>query len=159
MLSEFPKLHVVQVAGEKNLAELVTLYDERLSEAQQGRVQLLGFINDVYRYSGAADIIICRAGATNLAEFALQGKACLVVPSTVLTGGHQLKNAEYLAEHDAAVVLNESELAADANRLAKQLSELLRDPAHQKQLGQQLATFAKPQATEELAELIIKQVS
>lgn len=158
LLSEFPKLYVVQVAGEANLAEMITLYDERLSQTEQGRLQLLGFIDDVYRYSGAADIIICRAGATNLAEFALQGKACVVVPSAFLTGGHQLKNAEYLAEQGAAVVLDEPELSADANRLAKLLSKLLRDPSRQKQLGEHLTSFAKPHATEELAELILNQL-
>lgn len=158
LLGEFPKLYVVQVAGQANLAEMATLYEERLSEAEQGRLQLLGFTDEVYRYSGAADIIICRAGATNLAEFALQGKACVVVPSTFLTGGHQLKNAEYMAKRGAAVVMDETELSADANRLAKQLSELLRNPARQKQLGEHLAAFAKPHATEELADLILKQV-
>ena len=158
LMGEFPKLYVVQVAGQTNLAEMTTLYDERLGEAEQGRLQLLGFTDEVYRYSGAADIIICRAGATNLAEFALQGKACVVVPSAFLTGGHQLKNAEYMAKRGAAIVMDETELSADANRLAKQLSDLLRDPARQKQLSEHLASFAKPHATEELADLILKQV-
>ncbi|HET7059816.1 MAG TPA: UDP-N-acetylglucosamine--N-acetylmuramyl-(pentapeptide) pyrophosphoryl-undecaprenol N-acetylglucosamine transferase [Candidatus Saccharimonadales bacterium] len=157
LLGEFPKLYVVQVAGQANLAEMTALYEERLSEAEQGRLQLLGFTDEVYRYSGAADIVLCRAGATNLAEFAVQGKACVVVPSAFLTGGHQLKNAEYLAERGAALVLDEKELSADANRLAKQLSELLRDPARREQLGRNLAAFAKPGAAKELANLIIKQ--
>jgi UDP-N-acetylglucosamine--N-acetylmuramyl-(pentapeptide) pyrophosphoryl-undecaprenol N-acetylglucosamine transferase len=157
LLGEFPKLYVVQVAGETNLAEMTTLYDERLSEAEQGRVRLLGFTDEVYRYSGAADIVLCRAGATNLAEFALQGKACVVIPSNFLAAGHQLKNAEYLAKQGAAVVLDEAELSADPNRLAKQLSGLLADPARQKKLGQGLAAFAKPGASKELADLILKE--
>ncbi len=159
LLGEFPKLYVVQVAGEANLGEMTTLYEEHLSEAEQGRVKLLGFIDDVYRYSGAADIIVCRAGATNLAEFALQGKACVVVPGTFLTGGHQIKNAEYMAKKGAAIVQDESELAADSNRLAKQLSRLLSDSARQRQLAAHLADFAKPHATREIANLIFKQAA
>lgn len=157
LLREFPKLHVVQVAGEANLGEMTTLYDEHLSEAEQGRLRLFGFIDDVYRYSGAADIVVCRAGATNLAEFAVQGKACVIVPSAFLTGGHQLKNAEYMAGEGAAIVQDEAELVDDPNRLAKRLSSLLSDPARQKRLGKQLAGFAKPQAAEELAQLILEQ--
>lgn len=157
LLGEFPELYVVHVAGEANLGEMTALYDEHLSEAEQGRVKLLGFIDDVYSYSGAADVVICRAGATNLAEFAVQGKACVVVPSAFLTGGHQLKNAEYMAGEGAAMIQDEAELAEDANRLGKRLSELLSDPARQKRLGQRLARFAKPDATREIAELILEQ--
>jgi UDP-N-acetylglucosamine--N-acetylmuramyl-(pentapeptide) pyrophosphoryl-undecaprenol N-acetylglucosamine transferase len=158
LLGEFPKLYIVQVAGESNVAEMTTLYDERLSEAEQGRVRVLGYTDEVYRYSGAADIVLCRAGATNLAEFALQGKACVVVPSNFLAAGHQLKNAEYLAEKSASLVMDEDGLLKDPNRLAKQLSGLLRDPARQKRLGERLATFAKPRATEELVDLILNRV-
>ncbi|HVX47991.1 MAG TPA: UDP-N-acetylglucosamine--N-acetylmuramyl-(pentapeptide) pyrophosphoryl-undecaprenol N-acetylglucosamine transferase [Candidatus Saccharimonadales bacterium] len=155
LLGEFPKLYVIHVAGENNLAEMTTLYDERLSEAEQGRVRLIGYTDAVYRYSGAADIVVCRAGATNLAEFAVQGKACVVVPSGVLTGGHQLRNAEYLARRNAAVVMDDRELSADANRLAKRLSSLLSDPERRRQLGDNLAKFAKPDAAEEIADLIL----
>lgn len=155
---EFPSLRVVHVAGRANEAEMITDYEERLTEAEQGRIKVVGFTTDVYKYSGAADIVICRAGATNLAEFSVQGKACIVVPSSVLTGGHQLKNAEYLAKQGAAIVSDENELAADPNRLAKQVSDLLRDPAKQKTLAARLAGFAQPDAAERLASLILDQI-
>jgi UDP-N-acetylglucosamine:LPS N-acetylglucosamine transferase len=74
-----------------------------------------------------------------------------------LAAGHQLKNAEYLADQDAALVLDEDELTSDANRLAKQLSGLLRDPARRQRLGRNLAKFSKPDATREITDLITKQ--
>lgn len=155
LLREFPDLYVVQGAGRANKARLEALYTDKLSPAEQGRLTVHGYIDDVYRYSGAADVIITRAGATNLAEFALQGKACIVVPSPFLTAGHQLKNARYLAEQGAALVLDESELTADPNRLAAQVSDLLHNPDKQRKLGQRLAKFAKPDASRELARLIL----
>jgi len=158
LLREFPDLYVVHGVGRANEAAMGVVYTEKLSPAEQGRLQVHGFISDVYRYSGAADVIITRAGATNLAEFALQGKACIVVPSPFLTGGHQLKNARYLADQGAALVLDETDLAADPNRLAGQVSDLLRDPARQRELAARLAKFAKPKATGELARLILDQV-
>ena len=158
LLREFPDLYVVHGVGRANEAAMGAVYTEKLSPAEQGRLQVHGFISDVYRYSGAADVIITRAGATNLAEFALQGKACIVVPSPFLTGGHQLKNARYLADQGAALVLDETDLAADPNRLAGQVSNLLRDPARQRELAARLAKFAKPKATGELARLILDQV-
>jgi UDP-N-acetylglucosamine--N-acetylmuramyl-(pentapeptide) pyrophosphoryl-undecaprenol N-acetylglucosamine transferase len=120
-------------------------------------VKVLGFIPDVYRYSGAADVIVCRAGATNLAEFALQGKACIVVPGTFLAGGHQLQNARYLSDKDAALVLGEDELAEDPNRLAKKLAALLDDHDRINSLADRLAEFGRPDAADVIAKLILGQ--
>lgn len=157
LLHEFRDLHVVQSVGRANLDEIQAHYQQSLTEVEQGRVTVHGYMNDVYRYGGAADIVITRAGATNLAEFALQGKACIVIPSPFLTGGHQLKNAQYLAEQGAAAVLQQTDLEADPLRLAKQVSDLLHHPKHQKALGVGLAAFAKPNATKDLARLIMEQ--
>ncbi len=158
LLREFTDLYVVHVAGRANETALEALYADRLSSAEQGRLQVHGFITDVYRYSGAADVIVTRAGATNLAEFALQGKACIVVPNPVLTGGHQLANAHYLEQQQAAVVIDETELTADPNRLAHQVSGLLHNPDRRHRLSVRLAKFAKPQATTELARLILDEL-
>lgn len=155
LLGEFRDLYVLHAAGRANEAEIQQLYEQKLSQAEQGRARVLGFISDVHRYSGAADVIITRAGATNLAEFAQQGKTCVVIPSPFLTGGHQLKNAQYLARKHAVALLDETDLTADPNRLAKQVSQLLSNPAERQRLSTELAAFARPQATELLAELIL----
>lgn len=159
LLHEFPNLYVVHGAGRANQAAIGQNYNQILTPGEQDRVQVFGYLSDVYRYSGAADVIITRAGATNLAEFAVQGKACVVVPSPFLAGGHQLKNAQALANKHAAVVISETDLTDDPNRLAKQVSQLLQSPAERRKLGQQLALLAKPQATKELAAVILEQAS
>lgn len=158
LLGQFPDLHVVHGVGRSNEEEMSKYYNEQLSDQEQGRVRVHGYLPDVYQYSGAADLIITRAGATNLAEFAVQGKACIVVPAAFLTGGHQVKNAEYLAEQSAVSVLRQDELEADPNRLAKQVSELIANPAERAQMGKKLSSFAHPNATSEIADLIICQV-
>jgi len=158
LLAEFRDLYVIHSVGRANQGEMTVVYDEMLSEGEQGRLQLYGFIDDVYRYSGAADIVVTRAGATNLAEFALQAKACIVIPSPFLAGGHQLKNAEYLAEQAAAIIVSETELLADPLRLARQLSDLLKNPKKQAELAKNLAQFAHPTASQDLADLILEQL-
>jgi UDP-N-acetylglucosamine--N-acetylmuramyl-(pentapeptide) pyrophosphoryl-undecaprenol N-acetylglucosamine transferase len=156
LLTEYPKLYMVQSVGRANEASVRAQYESHLSAKEMQRITVVGYIDDVYRYSGAADVVVTRAGATNLAEFALQGKACVVIPSPFLAGGHQLKNADYLAEQGAAIVIPENDLLHDPNRLAKQVSDLLRDPTQVAQLGKALHSFAHPHATEDLAALIIK---
>lgn len=155
LLRDFEDLYVFHVVGRANEEEMRQSYIDSLPSEDQGRVQVMGFIPDVYRYSGAADIVITRAGATNLAEFALQGKTCIVIPSAFLASGHQLKNAAYLAEQGAARIISESELTDDPNRLAKQVAQLLSEPEAAEALGKRLAAFAHPHAAETIAKLIM----
>jgi UDP-N-acetylglucosamine--N-acetylmuramyl-(pentapeptide) pyrophosphoryl-undecaprenol N-acetylglucosamine transferase len=157
VLLDHKDLYVIHVAGRANLETVQAKYNELAQPAvEQGRVRVLGYIDDVYRYSGAADVIISRAGATNLAEFSLQGKACIIVASPFLTGGHQLKNARVLADKHAVISLDEAQLMEDPNRLAKQLDELLADAHQRAELARNFATLAKPKATAELASLILQ---
>lgn len=158
LLREFKDLYVVHGVGRANESAVRVDYKRDLTTAEQARVQVFGYLEDVYRYSGAADLIITRAGATNLAEFAVQGRACIVVPSPFLSGGHQLKNAQYLHDQQAAVVLDEVDVVADPNRLAKQVSVLLSHPEKRHNLEQHMAIFAKPKATQELATVILEQI-
>ncbi len=155
LLHEFTDLEVVHVVGRAHLDGISATYKSILGPKEQGRVMLFGYLPDVYRYSGAADIVITRAGATNLAEFAVQGKACIVIPSPYLTGGHQLKNAQYLKNRQAVVVVPETEVTDDANRLAKIISSLLKDPSKRRELENNFFEFAKPAATKELADVIL----
>ena len=157
LLSEFSDLRVIHATGRANQTEVNKKYSDTLSATAQTRLLVKDYIEDVYRYSGAADIVITRAGATNLAEFALQGKACIVIPSPFLTGGHQLKNAKYLADRKAALVIDEKQLTDDPHRLAKQVSALLKNAQLRKEMGHELSNFAKPKATSELAQLILDQ--
>lgn len=154
LLRDFRDLYVVHVAGGNNEASVRKHYGSSLSDEELRRIKVFGFIDEVYKYSGAADIVITRAGATNLAEFAVQGKACIVIPSAFLTGGHQLKSAEYLSELDAAIVINDEEISDDPNRLAKVLSQLLNDPDRLNGLSRRIASLGKPGASGIIADLI-----
>jgi UDP-N-acetylglucosamine--N-acetylmuramyl-(pentapeptide) pyrophosphoryl-undecaprenol N-acetylglucosamine transferase len=156
LLAAMPDLAVVQSVGRNHEVEIQQRYQALLSPEDLGRVLVKGFVTDMQRYSGAANVVITRAGATALAEFAVQAKACVIVPNPVLTGGHQLKNAEYLAEKQAARVVHETDLDA---RLYDVVYELLQDETGQEALGRQLATFAVPDAAKQLAMVLLEQAS
>jgi UDP-N-acetylglucosamine--N-acetylmuramyl-(pentapeptide) pyrophosphoryl-undecaprenol N-acetylglucosamine transferase len=159
LLAEFNDLYVVHAVGRNNETAMRTTYDASLTEASSARVQVHGFLHDVYRYSGAADVVVTRAGATNLAEFAVQGKACIIIPSPFLTGGHQLKNAQYMADQNAAVVLDEATVQADPNFLARSISELLKDAAKRESLGEALQKFGHHDAAHTLAVVLLEQAN
>lgn len=159
LLLEFKNLWVVHVAGRQHEVTIKADYDTNITGPERDRIKVFGYMPDVYRYSGASDVIVTRAGATNLAEFAVQGKACIVVPSPFLAGGHQLKNAQYLKNRHAIVMMNEVDVQDDPNRLAKQISRLFKDSSQIENLGNHLAEFAQPHATQDLAQLVLSYVN
>lgn len=156
LLQRYPDLVVLHAAGRQNEAQLRNLYRTVLQPADQARVVVKGFIRDLYRYSGAADLIVSRAGATNLAEFAVQGKACIIVPHPNLTGGHQLKNAQSLAKRGAVIVVPETELTPPSDCLTVLCAQLLDHQDRRQQLADRLRALAHPDAAHELAQLILR---
>ena len=83
------------------------------------------FLYDMGRQLGQADLIVCRAGATTLAEITAAGKAAILIPLPTATDDHQRKNAEALAAAGAAEVL----LQRDADRRRAGATDSRRSPA------------------------------
>lgn len=105
---------------------------------------------------GAADIVITRAGATAMQELAAMAKPVIVVPNPLLTGGHQLKNAQIYADARAALVVDEDKLVVNPLYLKKAITLLLDHPAKRADLGRRLHAFAKPEAAVDMAALIVE---
>jgi UDP-N-acetylglucosamine--N-acetylmuramyl-(pentapeptide) pyrophosphoryl-undecaprenol N-acetylglucosamine transferase len=155
LLGRYPDLTVVHLAGRSHEAALRQQYKRVLASKHQQRVIVKGFITNLYLYSGAADLIITRAGATSIAEFAAQHKACIVVPNPLLTGGHQLKNAAVLADRKAVRLVSEEKLKQDERALMPTLVDVLDHPAHMQAMGERLGTFAEPDSAKRLAMVLL----
>lgn len=83
------------------------------------------FIHDMAAAYAWADVVLCRAGASTVAELAAVGIASILVPYPYAVDNHQLRNAEYLARVQAAIILPQSEFSPA--RLAEVLHQLLQD--------------------------------
>ena len=156
LLARFSDLTIVHIAG-RSLEQAVTAkYDGLLAVPNhRARVLVKGFVPDLYKYSAAADVIIARGGATNLAEFAAQAKACIIIPSPQLAWN--VKNAQVLAERRAVVVLAEPQ-AQQQGRLVKTITELLANPQKRNELATTLQQYSYPDAAYQLASILIEQV-
>lgn len=152
LLGTFKDLVIVHVAGRALETETKQAYDALNLGSARKRVVIQGFVTDLYRYSGAADVVIARGGATNLAEFALQGIACILVPSKQL--GWNVKNAEVLAKENAIISLHEDQ-AEQPERLGRAIGELLEHDDHRQKLARKLAQYARPNATHDLAQVVL----
>ncbi len=156
LLERYPGLAIVHLTGRANEIGVKAAYMKTLPLPLRRRVMIHGFVTDMYRYSGAANLVIARGGATNLAELAVQGKTCIIVPNPQLTGGHQLKNTETLRKKNAIVELTEDQLAQEL-RLASQISELLDNPAKSAAIAAAFLAFARPDAARRLAALLLEK--
>ncbi|HEX5447903.1 MAG TPA: UDP-N-acetylglucosamine--N-acetylmuramyl-(pentapeptide) pyrophosphoryl-undecaprenol N-acetylglucosamine transferase [Candidatus Saccharimonadales bacterium] len=151
LLSSHLSLYLLHLCGPDHVAEVNEGY-RALPRAERQRVRVLGFSPEFYKLSASADLVVSRAGATTLADLAVAGKACVVIPAPFLAGGHQLKNADELAKHDAAVVLD-NEVQPDEFQAV--INELLADDRRRFELARNLYSIAKPGASAELAKVII----
>ena len=156
LLTRYPDLAIVQLAGRNKDQPLRLLYGKRLSAEDKPRVIVRDFVTNLHDYSAAADVVITRAGANSLAEFAAQAKACVVVPNPYLTGGHQLKNAKVLADRKAIKMVSEDNLMRDHFALMPPLVELLDDPQRARELGERLGGLEQSNAAERLAMVLLE---
>jgi UDP-N-acetylglucosamine--N-acetylmuramyl-(pentapeptide) pyrophosphoryl-undecaprenol N-acetylglucosamine transferase len=156
LLVRYPGLYVVHIAGRPHEAGVRQYYKQNLAPKVQPRVQVKGHVTNLYQYSGVADVVLTRAGATAMAEFAAQRKACVVVPNPLLAGGHQLKNAQVLTDRKAIRMVSEAHLHADHHALMPPLTDLFDHPEKIKSLGQKLASVAQPNAAHLLAMLLLE---
>lgn len=148
LLDDYPKLQIVHQVG-KGKAGVYDGYSHERLDVQE-------FLYPFYAYSGASDCIVTRGSATALAEFGVQGRACIVVPSPWLTGGHQLKNAAELEARGAAVVVQESTLTSAPHKLDSTIRDLLSHTEKRKKFGHRLQDVTIPDATQKLTMLLLE---
>jgi len=108
------------------------------------------FISDMAEAYTWADIVICRSGALTVAELAAAGVASVLVPFAFAVDDHQTRNAEYLADANAAIILSQSSL--DAQMLATALQPLLSD----RNVLLSMSTAARQMALPDAAEKVVE---
>jgi UDP-N-acetylglucosamine--N-acetylmuramyl-(pentapeptide) pyrophosphoryl-undecaprenol N-acetylglucosamine transferase len=152
LLKKHENLYVLHQIGAGNEDQL-----KDFPEKLDSRVRFFDFSPEIFHMSAIADVIITRAGASAMADYATQQKACVVVPNPYLTGGHQLKNAQVLSEADAAVIVTEPDMLADKKGLYGAVSDLLKDPKRRVEIAKNLNKLNPGRrAASDLAELVVE---
>ena len=126
---------------------------DRMSEKG---VDVREYIYDMPLVMAAADLVMCRSGASTLGELAALGKPALLVPSPNVTNHHQEKNARVLADAGAAEMLLEGEF--DAEKLYQTAKTLLSDNARLTAMSECMKRCGVPDATERIADQILNYV-
>jgi len=143
------KIRVMHQTGTKQLEKVRQAYEKFGIKAK-----VMPFIVDMAGAYAAADLIVCRAGATSLAEITASGKAEILIPYPWAANDHQTKNAQAMADAGAAVVINESELTS--GKLFGVLENLLSDEKKLKKLEKNSARLGNINAAANIVDACIK---
>jgi UDP-N-acetylglucosamine--N-acetylmuramyl-(pentapeptide) pyrophosphoryl-undecaprenol N-acetylglucosamine transferase len=128
---------------------------EKTSSKKLDNVRIMAFIDRMDYAYGIADIVVSRAGAISISELELVKKPVILVPSPNVAEDHQTKNARTLVEANAALMVRDG----DAHeKLVDTMLSLLADKPLQKQLAQNIAGFAMPDAADKIVDELVKMI-
>jgi UDP-N-acetylglucosamine--N-acetylmuramyl-(pentapeptide) pyrophosphoryl-undecaprenol N-acetylglucosamine transferase len=111
------------------------------------------FLFAMEREIAAADLVVCRAGATTIAELTAAGRPAVLVPLPTAADDHQRRNAEVLAAAGAAEMLEQKDLTGEG--LAGAIETLLSDPARLEAMGAAARRLARPDAARAIVDTVL----
>lgn len=150
-----PAFTLIHSAGKLGYERMAAALAEKCSkDPKTCGMDVRPYIYDMPLVMDAADLVLCRAGASTLAELTCIGKPAILVPSPNVTNNHQERNARVLERAGGARVLLEGEFTAET--LYAAVCELLNDPRQLSEMGANMKAAGVPDATERIAETILE---
>lgn len=150
-----PAFTLIHSAGKLGYERMAAALAEKCSkDPKTCGMDVRPYIYDMPLVMDAADLVLCRAGASTLAELTCIGKPAILVPSPNVTNNHQERNARVLERAGGAKVLLEGEFTAETFYAA--VCELLNDPRQLSEMGANMKAAGVPDATERIAETILE---
>jgi UDP-N-acetylglucosamine--N-acetylmuramyl-(pentapeptide) pyrophosphoryl-undecaprenol N-acetylglucosamine transferase len=144
-----PGIHIIHQTGERDYNDALAAY-RSLGEA----AEVFKFIEDMPGAFARADLVVCRSGASTVAEITAAAKPAIFVPFPRAADDHQRVNAEVLAQSGAAVVVEEMKL--EGVWLAETIAALLGDPRRLQAMSEAARELAHPNAARDIAALAVR---
>ena len=145
-------LLIVHQCGEKMIEEARRAYADAGVAAH-----VEPFIADMAGAYAWADLVVCRAGALTLAELCAVGVGSVLVPFPQAVDDHQTRNAEYLVERGAALLIKQDDTLS--MRLQEVLGELAADPAKRFAMANAARALARPDAARRVADAVLATIA
>ena len=142
-------IHFIHQTGEEQFKTVQARYRSKNISAEVS--QFIYNMADVYRRS---NLVICRAGASTIAELAASGRAAILAPYPFAANNHQQLNAEYLVDNGAAVMVKDSDLSG--KKLAELIKKLMDQPNLLREMEKKSARMAKKDAEKKIVDQCYK---
>jgi UDP-N-acetylglucosamine--N-acetylmuramyl-(pentapeptide) pyrophosphoryl-undecaprenol N-acetylglucosamine transferase len=146
LIERVPGIYLIHQTGERDYNDAQAAY--RRSGV---RAEVFPFIEDMPEMFARADLLVCRSGASTVAEVTAAGKPAIFIPFPHAADDHQLRNAEALARAGAAVLIAERDLTSE--RLVGAVRELLCDSARLERMAAASRKLSHPDAAREIARM------
>jgi UDP-N-acetylglucosamine--N-acetylmuramyl-(pentapeptide) pyrophosphoryl-undecaprenol N-acetylglucosamine transferase len=144
LLKQVPEINIIHQTGERDYNDTQAAYQQAGAGAE-----IHAFINDMPAFFARADLLLCRSGASTVAEITAAGKPAIFVPFPRAADDHQRVNAQALEQAGAAVVLEETKL--DRVWLVDTISALLNDPGRLQRMSEAARRLSHPNAARDIA--------
>src|SRR5258708_358212 len=140
-------LRVIHQTGEPDYNDVQAAYARAEASAE-----VSAFIDDMPQAFAQADLLVCRSGASTVAEVTAAGKPAIFVPFPKAADDHQRRNAEAIVDGGAAVLIPQAELTPE--RLAQTVIELLSDPKRLQEMSERARALSHPDAAGRVARMV-----
>lgn len=152
-----PFFSLIHSAGKGGYRAMLEEMDkEGIADPKSKGMEVREYIYDMPLVMAAADLVLCRSGASTLSELCVLGKPAILVPSPNVTNNHQEKNARVLEKAGAAVLIPEAEISPD--KLLGSVSLLLTRPDTLEAMSAQMKSIGVSDATERIADIVLSLV-
>lgn len=151
--AESRRFHYVHAAG-RDYEDMTAELNKRGVAVSDGEIR--PYIDDMPVVMAAADLVICRAGASTIGELTALGKPAILVPSPFVAANHQYKNAKVLADRGGVVLMEEKGCTGEG--LYQAVMELLADGSRRSAMGRALKELAAPRAAQDIYKNLISIV-
>lgn len=145
-------LHATGKAGSAMIEDI----GKEIDLSANPQIMLREYINDMDRCLAAADLVVCRAGASSLSEIQALGKPSILVPYPYAAENHQYYNAKTMSDRDAAILIEEKDFTGE--RLLSEVEALLADADRLKRMGENAKAMAILDASQRITECVCKIV-
>lgn len=142
---------IIHQTGNDDLEMMKEAY--RTREKHGLKVKVLPFIADMSAAYSRADLLVCRAGATSIAEITACGKAAIFIPFPFAVADHQTKNAQALEKAGAAVMIPQKDL--DGKKLADLILDFFEEPSKLREMEKRSAQLGHPDAAKRVVDEIV----
>lgn len=147
VLRQIPRVRVIHQTGERDYNDVQAAY------ARAGiSAEVSAFIDNMPQAFAEADLLVCRSGASTVAEATAAGKPAVFIPFPQAADDHQRRNAEAIVNGGAAVLIPQAELTPD--RLAQTLTELLSNPQRLKGMSERAKSLSHVDAAGRMARMV-----
>ncbi len=144
-----PEVYVIHQTGEKDYVDAQSAYLKAAISAE-----VSPFIDDMPNAFARADLLVCRSGASTVAEITAAGRPAIFIPLPTAADDHQRQNAAALVGVNAAHLLPQAELTSD--RLAQEVGALLSNHTGLAEMSQTARKLAHPDASGEIARIVAR---